>query len=70
MAQDPREAWQRLQRTLQQRGRAGFSGGFPGGNAGRAFGPLAIVLVIGGFVVSNSLFNGALYKLNSASHES
>jgi len=57
MAQDPREAWQRLQRTLQQRGRAGFSGGFPGGNAGKIFGPGIIAVVIGGFILSNSLFN-------------
>jgi len=58
MAQDPREAWQRLQRSIQQRGRAGFSGGFPGGNAGRIFGPGIIAVVIGGFILSNSLFNG------------
>jgi hypothetical protein len=60
MAQDPREAWQRLQRTIQQRGRAGFSGGFPGGNAGKVFGPGIIAVVIGGFILSNSLFNGIL----------
>lgn len=58
MAQDPREAWQRLQRSIQQRGRAGFSGGFPGGNAGKIFGPGIIAVVIGGFILSNSLFNG------------
>lgn len=68
MSQDPREAWQRLQRSIQQRGRAGFGGGFPGGNAGKALGPGVILLVIGGFIVSNSLFNGmrgGLYNIDS-----
>src|SRR5437868_12921131 len=58
MTQDPREAWQRLQRSIQQRGRAGFGGGFPAGNAGKIFGPGIIAVVIGGFILSNSLFNG------------
>jgi len=58
MAQDPRETLQRLQRMLQQRSRAGFGGGgMPGGNMGRILGPGVVALVIGGFILSNSLFN-------------
>ncbi|KAK2750624.1 Prohibitin-2, subunit of the prohibitin complex (Phb1p-Phb2p) [Myotisia sp. PD_48] len=56
MATDPRETWQRLQNTLQQKGRSGF-GGFPSGP--KAFGGAGalIILGIGGYVISNSLFN-------------
>jgi len=56
MAQDPREAWARLQRSLQQRS-AGFGGGFPGGSAGRNLVPGVIVLALGGYILSNSIFN-------------
>ncbi|WEW57990.1 Prohibitin-2, subunit of the prohibitin complex (Phb1p-Phb2p) [Emydomyces testavorans] len=59
---DPRETWQRLQTALQQRGRGGFGGfgGFPGGGKpGRALGGVGalVVLGLGGYVISNSLFN-------------
>jgi prohibitin 2 len=59
MAGDPRETWQRLQNTLQQRGRAGFGPGF-GGSPRRAFGGAGalILLGVGGYIISNSLFNG------------
>jgi len=59
MAGDPRETWQRLQNTLQQRGRAGFGPGFPGGSPRRAFGGAGalILLGVGGYIISNSLFN-------------
>ncbi len=62
MAQDPREAFRRLQQTLQQRTRSGFGGsggGLPGGASAR---PLAglILLGLGGLIVSNALFNGML----------
>lgn len=57
MAQDPREYLQRLQRTLQQSGRQGFAGGMPGGSAGKILGPGVIALVIGGYIISNSIFN-------------
>lgn len=57
---DPRETWQKLQNAIQQRGRGGFGagGGFPAG--GKAFGGagLLIALGLGGYVLSNSLFNG------------
>ncbi|KAF3480331.1 prohibitin-2 [Arthroderma uncinatum] len=53
---DPRETWQKLQNAIQQKGRGGF-GGFPAG--GKAFGGagLLIALGVGGYVLSNSLFN-------------
>lgn len=62
MAQDPREAFRKLQQTLQQRTRGGFGGrggGIPGGASAR---PLAglILLGLGGLLVSNALFNGML----------
>ncbi|PGH06835.1 prohibitin-2 [Polytolypa hystricis UAMH7299] len=57
MAGDPRETWQRLQQTLQQRKGGGFGGGFPGGK--RALGPLGGLILLGGagVLISNSLFN-------------
>lgn len=55
---DPREQFERIQRSLQNRGR-GFAGG-AGGPGGRAFGGL-ILLGAAGFVLSNSLFNGSLH---------
>ena len=57
MAQfDPREQFQRLQRSLQQSSKGGFGGG-GGGPAGR--GIVALVgLGVAGVIISNSLFNG------------
>lgn len=57
MSYDPREHFQQIQRTLQQRRGQGF-GGIPGGGAaGR--GILALIgLGVAGVVLSNSIFNG------------
>ncbi|KAJ5815682.1 hypothetical protein N7474_007459 [Penicillium riverlandense] len=56
MSQNQREAWERLQMMLQQR-KGGFGGGFPSGGRG-GMGVGAIVLVgLGAWAVSNSLFN-------------
>lgn len=52
---DPREQFERIQRSLQNRGRN--LGGGAGGPGGRALGGL-ILLGAAGFVISNSLFNG------------
>lgn len=57
MSYDPRQHFERIQRSLQQRGGAGFGGGMPGGGAaGRGVVGL-ILLGVGGAIVSNSLFN-------------
>ena len=57
MSYDPREHFQQIQRTIQQRGR-GF-GGLPGGGGAAGRGVLALVaLGVGGVVLSNSIFNG------------
>jgi len=57
MAQDPREYMQRLQRALQQRQSAGF-GGMPGGARGAGRGIFGLVaLGVGGYILSNSIFN-------------
>ncbi|EFE43774.1 hypothetical protein TRV_01452 [Trichophyton verrucosum HKI 0517] len=54
---DPRETWQKLQTAIQQQGRRGFgAGGPPGGKAIGGIGAL-IALGLGGYVLSNSLFN-------------
>ena len=61
MSQNQREAWERVQVMLQKR-KAGF-GGFPGGGGrGGGFGLAGtlILLGVGGWVASNSLFNGML----------
>jgi len=61
MAQDPREAFQRLAAQLQGRARAAGGGGGGGGLPGKAFfggSGLLLVLVAGGFAVNQSLFNG------------
>ncbi|RVX72434.1 Prohibitin-2 [Exophiala mesophila] len=56
MSYDPREHFQQIQRTIQQRGR-GF-GGLPGGGGAAGRGVLALVaLGVGGVVLSNSIFN-------------
>ena len=62
MAQDPREAFRKLQQTLQHRTRGGFrgsGGGLPGGASARPIAGL-ILLGLGGLLVSNALFNGML----------
>lgn len=53
---DPRETWQRLQSSLQKSRGGGFGGGVPP----RAFASTAamVVLGIGVYGFSNSLFNG------------
>lgn len=57
---DPRETWQKLQNALQEKGRAGFGGGFPGGGGGRALGGASALFIagVGIYVGINSLFNG------------
>ncbi|KAK5457299.1 Prohibitin-2, subunit of the prohibitin complex (Phb1p-Phb2p) [Exophiala xenobiotica] len=56
MSYDPREHFQQIQRTLQQRRGQGFGGVPGGGAAGR--GIIALIgLGIAGVVVSNSIFN-------------
>lgn len=60
---DPRETWQKLQTAIQQQGRRGFGAGGPaGGRAAGGIGAL-IALGLGGYVLSNSLFNGMLRRL-------
>lgn len=59
MSQDPRETLRRLQQTIQQRTRTGFggSGGLPAGPQLRSLAGL-ILLGVGGYILSNSIFNG------------
>ena len=58
MAGNPREQWERLQVILQNRARRG-AGGMPFGNPFRGGSTAAlVVLVLGGYALSNSLFNG------------
>ncbi|KAI1916175.1 Prohibitin-2, subunit of the prohibitin complex (Phb1p-Phb2p) [Ophidiomyces ophidiicola] len=52
-----RETWQRLQMVLQQRGRGGGFGGVPGGGKGIGAMGALVALGLGGYVISNSLFN-------------
>ncbi|KAL1976359.1 hypothetical protein VTN31DRAFT_2641 [Thermomyces dupontii] len=57
MAGNPREQWERLQVILQNRARRG-AGGMPFGNPFRGGSTAAlVVLVLGGYALSNSLFN-------------
>lgn len=60
MAQDPREAFARYQRQLQQRFKPLRGGGFPGGPgpAGIAGGAAGLLAIAGGFLIYNSLYNG------------
>lgn len=64
MARNPREQWERLQLILQNRGaRGGFNfGGFPGGGGRGGMGASAALLLVGVGIwgASNSLFNGEL----------
>jgi hypothetical protein len=64
MSQIPKDQWERLQVILRNRSRAGGfgSGGGGGGSIGASVGLL--VLGLGGWALSNSLFNGEdLYHL-------
>lgn len=58
MSQNQREAWERVQLMLQKR--KGNFGGFPGGGGrgGMGFAGSLIILGVGAWAVSNSLFNG------------
>jgi hypothetical protein len=57
MSYDPREHFQQIQRTLQQR--RGQLGGLPGGGGAAGRGILALVgLGVVGVIASNALFNG------------
>ncbi|KAL1993469.1 hypothetical protein VTN49DRAFT_3418 [Thermomyces lanuginosus] len=57
MAGNPREQWERLQVILQNRARRG-GGGMPFGNPFRGGSTAALViLALGGYALSNSLFN-------------
>lgn len=57
MSQNQREAWERVQLMLQRR-KGGF-GGIPGGGRGGGMGLAGLVLLgLGSWAVSNSLFNG------------
>ncbi|EXJ89218.1 hypothetical protein A1O3_02284 [Capronia epimyces CBS 606.96] len=57
MSYDPREHFQQIQRTLQQRSGRGF-GGVPGGGGAAGRGLLALIGAgVAGVVISNSIFN-------------
>jgi prohibitin 2 len=58
MSRIPKDQWERLQLILQSRNR--FNGFRPGGGGGGGIGASAalIVLGLGGWALSNSLFNG------------
>lgn len=59
MSQNQREAWERVQLMLQRR-KGGF-GGIPGGGRGGGIGLAGLVLLgVGTWAISNSLFNGML----------
>lgn len=59
MSQNQREAWERVQLMLQRR-KGGF-GGIPGGGRGGGIGLAGLVLLgVGGWALSHSLFNGML----------
>lgn len=55
MGQDPREAWRKLQQTFV----SGTKGGMPGGPRNFfGIGGGVALLIVGGVVVNNALFNG------------
>lgn len=54
MSQNQREAWERVQTMLQKR-KTGFGGG---GRGGLGFAGSLILLGVGTWAASNSLFNG------------
>jgi len=58
MSQNQREAWERVQLMLQKR--KGNFGGFPGGGGRGSMGLAGtlVILGIGAWAASNSLFNG------------
>ena len=60
-SQNPREAWERLAKAVQQRAKAGGGGGFKGPPKG-ALGGLGALLFLGGaaLTVNKALFNGML----------
>lgn len=61
MSQNQREAWERVQVMLQRR-----KGGIPGGGRG-GMGLAGLVLVgVGAWAVSNSLFNGTINTMRLA----
>jgi prohibitin 2 len=59
MSRIPKDQWQRLQLILQNRNKYKY-GGFPSGGGGGGLGASAalIVLGLGGWALSNTLFNG------------
>lgn len=57
MGQDPREAYQRLQRQLTQRLKF-RGGGLPGGGAAAGGGAALFLVGLGAFALSQSLYNG------------
>ncbi|KAE8350258.1 band 7 family-domain-containing protein [Aspergillus coremiiformis] len=60
MSQNPREHWEKLQVMLQNRGsRGSFGVGFPpsGGRGGLGLAGAVLVFGVGGWALSNSLFN-------------
>ena len=59
MAQDPREAFRKIQQTFQNASRGtGMGGGPPKGSVGAG---IALLLLSGGvYLVNNALFNGIL----------
>lgn len=62
MSQDPRDTIRKLQQVLQQRTRNGFGGGVGGMPGGAQARPLIglVLLAVGGFVISKSIFNGSI----------
>jgi hypothetical protein len=64
MAQDPRETWQRLQRTLQESGQKFGKGAGGGGNPRAALsGILGLALLGGGAMLFQaSIFNGKIVQ--------
>ncbi|MCJ1369677.1 Prohibitin-2, subunit of the prohibitin complex (Phb1p-Phb2p) [Loxospora ochrophaea] len=61
MSQDPAETFRALRRTLSQRSRTSFGGGFGGGNPRNFLGGAAGVVALGGALY---LFNSALFNVD------